>query len=148
MKGFVYYNTLEMDSLRKVIADYFKDQETFLINKELHNYELKTNSLSDISTIGSIFSEKGEIRWKQTDAEKFSILLICESELINNFANFIKIGGDWDAINEDFYLISLNARQISPKFKDYPKNANALNISIYYRNNIATFVSPRRYKII
>ncbi len=143
MNGYVYFGILEEEILKKVINNFFKTQKAFQIIKDIDNFSFKENYTSDISKMGNIFSEKGELRWKEINKKSYETLLLTENIINDDFSEMVRINGNWEVKKYFYSLISLQARHISPQFKDYPKKANSLKMYIYYKNKIPIFVSPR-----
>lgn len=150
MKGFVYSGRLNKESLLKFISDFFAPEKSFYILQEIDVYEPKEGLPSDnIGKKGQIFSEEGEVRWEEKNG-KYSVVVLSEHEIATIPAEIIPVNGDWTIEkNEELYLTSPNASHVSPNFKKYPKQINdtspKLAASFYYRNGIATFVSPRGF---
>lgn len=147
MKGFVYYGSLDAENLKKFIEDFFKNQQTIChIAKDIDIYELKEGLPLKITKMGQVFSEKGELRWKENRGE-YSVTLLTENEMNDMHLGLTRVEGNWITSKKEYLLVRSDAPHISPKFDKYPKGARYLEVSIYYKNGAATFVSPRRFKV-
>jgi hypothetical protein len=146
MMGYVYFGILDTDTMEKIIKDFFKNSETYYIAKDIDFYELGEGLPSELKKMGQVFSEKGELRWKEIEG-KYLTTLLTEFDTKDIPMGLTKVEGEWRTQKGVCLLVSLNASHISPKFDKYPKKAKYLEVSIYYKNNVATFVSPRGFKV-
>jgi hypothetical protein len=148
MKGFVYTGRLNKESLLKLVSDFFAKEESFHIRQEIDIYEPKEGLPLDIARKGQVFSERGEVRWEEKNG-KYFVVILSEHEVATIPVEIAPVNGSWTIEKKELYLTSPSAPHISPSFEKYPKQINdtvpRLLASFYYKDGIATFVSPRRF---
>ncbi|MHA1757005.1 MAG: hypothetical protein ACTSVV_09560 [Promethearchaeota archaeon] len=147
-KGLIYHGILDINSLKNLIITFFNQENTFCISQSEEDFNFYENiSFNDnFPPIGQIFSEKGEIRWNLLKND-YSVLLFTEEEFNHEDFNLIHLDEDWTIEKNALYLYPLNIPQISPSINNYPKQKEnktpKLKVNIYYKNEMATFISPR-----
>lgn len=150
MKGFVYSGRVDKEPLLKFINDFFIAEKSFYIQQEIETYEIEEGlPTGNISKKGQIFSEKGEVRWDEKNG-KYHVVILSEHEVSNIPDEIIPTDGNWRIEEKHLYLTSPNASHISPNFEKYPKQASdsmRLVAYFYYKDDIVTFVSPRRFEV-
>ena len=148
MIGFVYSGRLDKGSVMRLIKYFFKDEDTFYISQSIVSYKPEKGLPSEILPKGQVFSIKGEIRWEEED-EKYLVILLSDSAFTALPDGFISLDGIWYTEESKIYLTPPDAPHISPKFDEYPTQDDdtvpKLNVSVYYKEGRATFVSPRGF---
>jgi len=146
MRGFVYSGYLDKESLMRLIEEFFRDESAFHISQDIISYKPEEGLPSEIPHRGQVFSEKGEMRWEGDG--KYLVVLLSESEFATG--ELAPLGGGWSVEEKKVYLTPPDAPHVSPKFKKYPTQVNnnvpKLVVHVYYRDSVATFVSPRRFE--
>lgn len=136
MKGYVYTGQLDSETLKRLIQS--------LPNAILLSWDLSQLDFSgDLRDAGCAFNSKTEIRWQRV-GDIFRVLVLSDDERPN--IGFELVQGDWRIQDGKTTTISMNDHQFSPQFEKYPtvNTASAsLNYKVFYRYNIAMFVSPR-----
>jgi hypothetical protein len=144
--GYVYFGFVSAESLKRFIEDFFSG-DTFYIKETIDEY--KPIFKFEIIKKGRAFSDKGEVRWEEKDGG-YNILILTEDKLENIPATISEVTDSW-MVEPDmkFYLVIIDPipmGHISPNFKQYPNDAKYIITSIYKRNGISTFISPRRFE--
>ncbi|MCG2738569.1 MAG: hypothetical protein L6265_06920 [Thermoplasmatales archaeon] len=141
INGYVYSGILSMESLGKFIKEFFSGNETFYIKEVINEYK---PTEPEIFKKGRVFSEKGEVRWEEKNGWYHALILI-ENRLANLPDGISEIDEDWLVENMKLHLVNLQMRHISPCFKQYPKDAEYIETSVYKRSGVPTFISPRSF---
>lgn len=92
---------------------------------------------------GTAFNGSCEIRWQRAE-RVFRVLILSDTPM--DPKGFRKVGGEWETEEVDTQLVPLDAPQFSPHFERYPvveSGKAKLRCRIFYRNGVATFLSPR-----
>ncbi len=89
---------------------------------------------------GAVFGPLGELRWWRTETDYRALLLA--DEPVDGLKS---LPGKWEAEEEALFLQNLNDRRINPNFSAYPHGGpnGHFKALVYYRDGIATFISPR-----
>jgi hypothetical protein len=149
MSGFVYSGRLDKGSVMRLIKYFFKEEDAFYISQSIVSYKPEKGLPSEILPKGQVFSIKGEIRWEEED-EKYLVILLSDSEFTAYPDELTPLDGIWDTKGHKIYLTPPDAPHIYPNFDNYPvqtaDKVPKLNVTVYYKDSRATFVSPRRFK--
>ena len=106
--------------------------------------EMGTDVPADWKDQGAVFSPKGELRWRRVaegNALGYQALLLTDAPV----DGLSPLPGEWEAKSEEFFLQNLNDRKLKPNFATYPHGAvsGRFRARVYYRDGVATLISPR-----
>ncbi len=89
---------------------------------------------------GAVFGPKGELRWWRNEFG-YQALLLTDDPM----DGLSPLSGKWTAEDETLSLQNLRDRRLKPNFPAYPHGGKAgrFRTRVYYRDGVATFVSPR-----
>lgn len=141
-RGFIYGGKLKDDQLRKLVIAFFNKGEIFNIVEDLDYYKPDKGIPSNFKRKGRVFSEQGEIRWKQTGRE-FQVLLLSEKE--TNQPELKLKSENWKVEETRRRLQALNASHINPSFDQYPLEAKELLAFHYKKNGMVLQTRFRRF---
>ncbi|VVB88736.1 Uncharacterised protein [uncultured archaeon] len=144
MRGYIYFGTVKIELLEKFMKEFFCEDEIFYIKETIDSYKLSPKL--EISIKGRAFSNKGEVRWEEKEGA-YNTLILTEDKLENIPAGISEVNDNWIVEHDmKFHLVPLQMGHISPNFKEYPNGAEYIRASIYKRNGISSFISPRRFE--
>ncbi|WP_298490576.1 hypothetical protein [uncultured Chloroflexus sp.] len=106
--------------------------------------EMGTGIPADWEDQGAVFGPMGELRWWRVadgSAIGYQTLLLVDAPV----DGLPPLPGEWKAQDENCFLQNLNDRKLNPNFDTYPHGTTSgrFRAKVYYRNGIATFISPR-----
>lgn len=145
--GYVYSGILDLDSLKDLFKEINTENPLFYIKEAIDDYQI-SEKLPDVKIPrnGSVFSDKGEIRWDEKEG-MYHVLVLTEEEIKKIPNNLLKIEGNWRIKkNKKLFLVPLKMGHISPNFKHYPYDAKYLFVCYYLNNEKNYFISPRRFE--
>lgn len=147
MNGVIYSGELDGEKLKILINELFGESEAFRIEQEIETYMVGDweASSQELASRGSVFSEKGEIRWERS-GERYSALIIADEVLENLPSEFKLVYRELKEEELTFHLEPPTSPRISPNFKEYPKSAKKIRAKVLYKNSVPIIVSPRGFE--
>ena len=139
--GWVYSGTLDAGELARLVEGLPK---RVLLSWELARLDFP--SALELRDAGCAFNETAEIRWEKVAEGRYRVWVLSDVEP-HDLPDALKpVVGNWEVSECETRLIHLEDKRFTPQFERYPvRNAPeaCLRCRVFYRDKIATFVSPR-----
>jgi hypothetical protein len=140
-QGWVYSGTLGAEALERLIE---RLPERVLLSQELARLDFSSGV--ELRDAGCAFNREAEIRWERAAEGRYRVWVLSDVER-NDLPDALKpVEGDWERSECVTRLLNLQDKRFAPQFARYPV-VNApearLRCQVFYRERIATFVSPR-----
>ena len=143
-RGWVYSGVLGAEELRQLIES---TPGRVLLSWELARLDFPSSL--ELRDAGCAFNSGSEIRWERVTEGRYRVWVLSDGER-NDLPDALKsIDGDWEISECETRLLNLEDKRFAPQFERYPV-ANAPEVQlvcrVFYRDKLATFVSPREVK--
>ncbi len=140
-RGWVYSGILGAEELARLVEGL---PERVLLSWELARLDFPHDL--ELRDAGCAFNETAEIRWEKMPEGRYRVWILSDVER-HDLPDALKpVAGNWEVSECETQLIHLEDKRFSPQFERYPVG-NApearLRCRVFYRDKIATFVSPR-----
>ncbi|WP_088572215.1 hypothetical protein [Thermoflexus hugenholtzii] len=144
MRGWVYSGELGTDELAQLIE---RLPKRVILSWELARLDFPKGL--ELRDAGCAFNREAEIRWEKIAERRCRVWVLSDSER-NDLPDTLKsVDGDWEISECETRLINLEDKRFAPQFDLYPvanRPEAQLMCRVFYRDKIATFVSPREVK--
>lgn len=140
-QGWVYSGELGAEALAQLIE---RLPERVLLSWELSRLDFPNGV--ELRDAGCAFNREVEIRWEKITEGRYRVWVLSDVER-NDLSEALKpVSGNWEISESKTRLINLEDKRFSPQFEVYPvvrTREALLTTRVFYRDKIATFVSPR-----
>ena len=141
-KGWVYSGELAADALRSLLRSF---PGLTLLSWDLAQLDFPPGI--EPRQAGCAFSSSLEVRWEPVAEGRFRVLVLSDAEIPNLPPEFEPAEGDWQRSESTLLrLVDLDDKRFAPQFSAYPGGGRSgvqLRCTVFFRNGIVTFVSPR-----
>lgn len=140
-RGWVYSGELGAEALAQLIE---RLPERVLVSWELSRLDFPNGV--ELRDAGSAFNREAEVRWEKITEGRYRVWVLSDVER-NDLPEALKpMEGEWEIAKSETRLLNLEDRRFAPQFEVYPVvNAREARLicRVFYRDKVATFVSPR-----
>jgi len=140
-KGWVYSGELDEGALRSLIQSF---SGLTMLSWDLARLDFPAGV--ELRQGGCAFGRSLEVRWEPTSGGRFRVLVLSDAEIPNLLPEFKLVEGDWQRSESMLRLVDLDDKRFTPQFSAYlggGRSGVQLRCSVFLRNGIVTFVSPR-----
>ncbi len=144
MSGWVYFGELGEAELVELIE---RLPKRVLVSWELSRLDFPGSV--ELRDVGCAFNSSSEIRWEKLSEGRYRVWVLSDSEC-HDLPDVLKsVDGKWEIAECEIRLINLEDRRFAPQPNLYPvvnRPEGQLVCRVFYKDKVATFVSPREVK--
>ena len=140
-QGWVYCGNLDAEALVRLIQQL---PERALLSWGLSRLDFPKGV--ELRDVGSAFNREADVRWEKIAEGRYRVWVLSDVQRSDLPEALKPVEGEWEIAESRTQLLNLDDRRFAPQFEVYPV-VNApeapLKCRVFYRDKVATFVSPR-----
>jgi len=142
MKGYVYAFAGSVDELERIARKHLGDK-VWRWTADPAYLKVESGHPSDWKDQGTVFNERGELRWHREEGD-YRALLLTEVPVEDQ----TPLPGEWTAEKQTLFLQDLEEPKVHPQFGVYPtgKSKGRIIAHLYCRDGMPLFLSLRKFE--